>query len=154
MVGVDDAATDDPVGLEYARLERERRRGRGARVERRVALAAVLVLCVVPVAMFATIVSTLRLFGDNVESPGAVHTYEFLLVLEYVAFFVAVLFGVRTGRTGVVVTALVTAPIVLVAAYVLAVPQGRWNQTDSDPGRDRHVPACFSGTDDCAEYGG
>ncbi|WP_022905334.1 hypothetical protein [Curtobacterium sp. B18] len=123
-------------------------------MERRVALGAVLVLCAVPVALLVNLVSTLRLFDDNVEGPAAIRTYEGLLVLGVVAFLAALVTGVRRGRRVVVVVALVMVPIVLAAGYVGQVPQGRWHLPDDSPGPRRDVPACFSGTDSCAEYGG
>lgn len=113
-----------------------------------------LVLCAVPFLMLGNLVSTFRLIGGSEEGLASVRAYEVLLVVAPVAFLVAMVLGARTGRRGVQLLALTMVPIVLIAAYVFAVPQNRWHTPGGFqfPGRD--APACYSGTDSCDEYGG
>lgn len=147
-------AAGDRVAAEYARHQEERRRGRGPRVERRLAVTAVLLLLAMPVAMLANLVSTFRLWGGPDETPASVHTYEALLVAAGVLLVASVVLAVRAGVRWVAFTALTMVPVLLVTAYLFSVPQGRWHQDGgSGPLPADHHP-CYSGTDSCAEYGG
>ena len=154
MTGADEVVGGEGVGGDVARAERRRRRARREQDERRIALVAVVVLCAVPFLMFGNLVSTLRLIGGNEEGLASIRTYEVLLVLAPIAFLVAMVLGARTGRRGVLLLALTMVPIVLITAYVFAVPQGRWHSPNGFTFPSRDVPACYSGTDSCAEYGG
>jgi hypothetical protein len=154
MTGADDMVGGDVVRGDDARGEQRRRRAQHEHDERRIALVAVAVLCAVPFVMFGNLVSTFRLIGGSEEGLASVRTYEVLLVLAPIAFLVAMVLGARTGRRGVLLLALTMVPIVLITAYVFAVPQGRWHSPDGFTFPSRDVPACYSGTDSCAEYGG
>lgn len=149
MAGADDVVTGDD-----ARLERHRRLVRREQDERRTALVAVLVLCAVPFLMLGNLLSTFRLIGGAEEGVESIRTYEVLLVLAPIAFIVAMVLGARTGRQGVQILALTLVPIVLLTAYVFAVPQGRWSSPTGFHFPSRDVLACYSGTDSCEEYGG
>lgn len=149
MTGANDLVTGDD-----ARAERLRRRVRREQDQRRAALVAVLVLCAVPVAMLVNLVSTFRLIGGAEEGVASIRAYEVLLVLAPIAFVVAMVLGARTGRRGVQLLALTMVPIVMIAAYVLAVPQGRWHGLYGFDFSDHRAPVCISGTGNCDEYGG
>ncbi len=118
------------------------------------AVTSGLLFCGMPVVLFGNVLSTLRLFDGPDESPAAVHRYEVLLVVAAVLLVVALVTAARTGVRWVAFTSLTLVPVVLLAAYVFAVPQGRWH----DDGGSGPLPAnyhpCYSGTDSCAQYGG
>jgi len=142
------------VAAEYARHQEEHRRGRGRRVERRVAVTAGLLMCALPVAMLVNLVSTFRLWGGPEETPASVHTYEALLVAAGVLLVASIVLAVRTGVRWVAFTALTMVPIVLVAAYLFSVPQGRWHQDGGSGPLPADYHPCYSGSGSCDEYGG
>ncbi len=123
-------------------------------MERRLAVTAGLLFCSMPVVLLGNFVSTLRLFDGPDESPASVHRYEGLLVLAGLLLVAALVLAVRAGVRWVAFTTLTLVPVVLVAAVVLSVPQGRWHDDGgSGPLPDDYHP-CYSGTDSCAQYGG
>ncbi len=133
--------TGDQVAADAAR---DRRRSG------RTAVVAALLTCAVPVVMLLNVMGAWTLYGPE-ETPAHVRTYELLLVATPVLVVVAVVSAVRSGVRWPAFVALTMVPIVLVAAYVLAVPQGRWADI---PSLSNDTPACWSGTDSCAESGG
>lgn len=133
--------TGDQVAADAAR---DRRRSG------RTAVVAALLTCAVPVVMLLNVMGTWTLYGPD-ETPAHVRTYELLLVATPVMVVVAVVSAVRSGVRWPAFVALTMVPIVLVAAWVLAVPQGRWADI---PSLSNDTPACWSGTDSCAESGG
>lgn len=133
--------TGDQVAADAAR---DRRRSG------RTAVVAGLLTCAVPVVMLLNVMSAWTLYGPE-ETPAHVRTYELLLVATPVMVVVAVVSAVRSGVRWPAFVALTMVPIVLVAAWVLAVPQGRWADI---PSLSNDTPACWSGTDSCAESGG
>lgn len=133
--------TGDQVAADAARDHR--RSGRTA-------VVAALLTCAVPVVMLLNVMSAWTLYGPE-ETPAHVRTYELLLVATPVLVVVAVVSAVRSGVRWPAFVALTMVPIVLVAAWVLAVPQGRWADI---PSLTNDTPACWSGTDSCAGSGG
>lgn len=111
---------------------------------------AALLTCAVPVVMLLNVMTAWTLYGPE-ETPAHVRTYELLLVATPVLVVTAVVGAVRSGVRWPAFVALTMVPIVLVAAYVLAVPQGRWSDI---PSLSNDAPACWSGTDSCADSGG
>lgn len=136
MTGTGDQVAADAV--------RDRRRSG------RTAVVAALLTFAVPVVMLLNVMGAWTLYGPE-ETPAHVRTYELLLVATPVLVVVAVVGAVRSGVRWPAFVALTMVPIVLVAAYVLAVPQGRWADI---PSLSNDTPACWSGTDSCADSGG
>lgn len=126
------------------------RGGRHRAVVGRVGAAAALAVCAVPVVMVLNVVSTWTFSGPD-PTTANVRVYELLLVASPVLVVVAVVAAVRSGVRWPAFVALTMVPVVLVAAYLLALPEGRWSDL---PSLQNDTPACWSGTDSCAESGG